>query len=90
MPGPFTTSQMHIGRNPTALSLARYAAITKGGNRHDLAKSPSVNGKLLSTESWMNHRSGSGDVMGRLVWEKPSVTIRTEFFKREKGRYLHR
>ena len=27
--------------------------------------------------------------MGRLEWEKPSVTIRTEFFKPEKGRYLH-
>ena len=35
------------------------------------------------------HTSGSGDVMGRMVWEKPSVTIRTEFFKPEKGRYLH-
>ncbi|MFJ6747669.1 DNA cytosine methyltransferase [Streptomyces sp. NPDC091266] len=89
MPGPFKTSQLHIGRNPTALSLARYKAIPKGGNRHDLAKGPSANGKLLSTESWMNHHSGSGDVMGRLVWEKPSVTIRTEFFKPEKGRYLH-
>jgi DNA (cytosine-5)-methyltransferase 1 len=27
--------------------------------------------------------------MGRLHWNKPSVTIRTEFFKPEKGRYLH-
>lgn len=27
--------------------------------------------------------------MGRLMWERPSVTIRTEFFKPEKGRYLH-
>ena len=27
--------------------------------------------------------------MGRLRWSKPSVTIRTEFFKPEKGRYLH-
>jgi DNA (cytosine-5)-methyltransferase 1 len=27
--------------------------------------------------------------MGRLEWTKPSVTIRTEFFKPEKGRYLH-
>ncbi len=27
--------------------------------------------------------------MGRLDWNKPSVTIRTEFFKPEKGRYLH-
>jgi DNA (cytosine-5)-methyltransferase 1 len=29
------------------------------------------------------------DVMGRLRWDRPSVTIRTEFFKPEKGRYLH-
>ena len=27
--------------------------------------------------------------MGRLRWDDPSVTIRTEFFKPEKGRYLH-
>lgn len=27
--------------------------------------------------------------MGRLHWDKPSVTIRTEFTKPEKGRYLH-
>ena len=27
--------------------------------------------------------------MGRLRWDSPSVTIRTEFFKPEKGRYLH-
>jgi len=28
-------------------------------------------------------------VMGRLRWDRPSVTIRTEFWKPEKGRYLH-
>jgi DNA (cytosine-5)-methyltransferase 1 len=27
--------------------------------------------------------------MGRLWWDRPSSTIRTEFFKPEKGRYLH-
>ncbi|MGA5046331.1 DNA cytosine methyltransferase [Streptomyces arboris] len=43
----------------------------------------------LSTPSWDNHNSGSGDVMGRLRLGEPSVTIRTEFFKPEKGRYLH-
>lgn len=43
----------------------------------------------LSTASWDNHNSGSGDVMGRLRKGKPSVTIRTEFYKPEKGRYLH-
>ncbi|REE99881.1 DNA cytosine methyltransferase [Thermomonospora umbrina] len=82
LPGPFRTIDLHIGRNPTALSLARYAAIPPGGNRHDLPP-------RLSTENWLNHRSGSGDVMGRLHWDRPSVTIRTEFYKPEKGRYLH-
>jgi DNA (cytosine-5)-methyltransferase 1 len=82
LPGTFKTSELHIGRNPTARSLERYAAIPPGGNRHDLPRH-------LSTESWWNHHSGSGDVMGRLRWNEPSVTIRTEFFKPEKGRYLH-
>jgi DNA (cytosine-5)-methyltransferase 1 len=27
--------------------------------------------------------------MGRLWWDRPAFTIRTEFFKPEKGRYLH-
>src|SRR3954468_17625580 len=38
---------------------------------------------------WLNKPTGSTDVFGRLVWERPSVTIRTEFYKPEKGRYLH-
>ncbi|GLZ08905.1 cytosine-specific methyltransferase [Actinomadura sp. NBRC 104412] len=82
VPGSFKTTDLHIGRNPRPLSLARYAAIPEGGNRHDLPPE-------LSTDSWLNHRSGSGDVMGRMYWDKPSVTIRTEFYKPEKGRYLH-
>ncbi|MGW6505978.1 DNA cytosine methyltransferase [Streptomyces niveus] len=54
-------------------------------------KSAVVNGQLqyLNTESWDNHSSGSADVMGRLKLGHPSVTIRTEFYKPEKGRYLH-
>jgi DNA (cytosine-5)-methyltransferase 1 len=43
----------------------------------------------LLARCWREHTSGSVDVMGRLSWDKPSVTIRTEFFKPEKGRYLH-
>ncbi|MEU5042708.1 DNA cytosine methyltransferase [Streptomyces griseorubiginosus] len=45
--------------------------------------------EYLSTDSWDNHTTGTGDVMGRLRFGEPSVTIRTEFFKPEKGRYLH-
>lgn len=82
VPGPFRTDRLHIGRRPTELSRLRYAAIPPGGNRHDLPPE-------LSTKNWINHRSGSGDVMGRLHLDRPSVTIRTEFYKPEKGRYLH-
>ncbi|MFJ9029306.1 DNA cytosine methyltransferase [Streptomyces sp. NPDC102274] len=56
---------------------------TAGYNR---LKSPQ---HYLSTASWDRHDKGSGDVMGRLRADEPSVTIRTEFFKPEKGRYLH-
>lgn len=45
--------------------------------------------QYLSTPAWDGHDTGSGDVMGRIRHGAPSVTIRTEFFKPEKGRYLH-
>ena len=64
------------------MSLKRFAAIPERGNRFDLPD------ELLSP-CWRKHRTGTGDVMGRLYLDKPSVTIRTEFFKPEKGRYLH-
>lgn len=82
LPGPFLTSELHVGRTYRQVSIDRFAAIPYGGNRFDLPFE-------LQATCWQNHRSGSADVMGRLVWEKPSVTIRTEFFKPEKGRYLH-
>jgi DNA (cytosine-5)-methyltransferase 1 len=28
-------------------------------------------------------------VFGRLWWDRPALTIRTEFYKPEKGRFLH-
>lgn len=80
--GPYRSEELHLTRRPTQLSLDRYAQIKPGGNRHDLPD-------LLSTPGWRKHKSGAGDVMGRLWWDRPSVTIRTEFFKPEKGRYLH-
>ncbi|MGW2368493.1 DNA cytosine methyltransferase [Streptomyces sp. NPDC001667] len=92
VPGAFRTDELHVGRTPVPLSMARYAAIHPGGNRKDLrGKWAQINGECvyLSTESWDRHNSGSGDVMGRLHADRPSVTIRTEFFKPEKGRYLH-
>lgn len=80
--GSFAPRQLHWSRKYTQLSKDRFAHIPEGGSRFDLPEA-------LLANCWRNHRSGSGDVMGRLHWNRPSVTIRTEFFKPEKGRYLH-
>jgi DNA (cytosine-5)-methyltransferase 1 len=76
---------LHFGRNPTPKSLARYKAVPPGGNRFDLQK----NARRLTPGCWIRKISGGTDLFGRLWWDRPSVTIRTEFFKPEKGRYLH-
>ena len=67
------------------MSLERYRAIPEGGNRFDLAR----NRPDLLPRCWAEKPTGTADVMGRLWWDRPGVTIRTEFFKPEKGRYLH-
>ena len=81
-PGPL---DLHFGRTPTAKSLARYKAVPPGGNRFDLQR----NAPHLTPDCWIKKTSGGTDLFGRLWWDRPSVTIRTEFFKPEKGRYLH-
>jgi len=43
----------------------------------------------LTPACWLRKKTGTTDVMGRLEWDKQSLTIRTEFFKPEKGTYLH-
>lgn len=82
VPGPFKLQDIHITRNPTQLSVDRYHAIPVGGDRRDLPDK-------LKAPCWIKHMTGSVDVMGRLHADRPSVTIRTEFGKPEKGRYLH-
>jgi DNA (cytosine-5)-methyltransferase 1 len=77
---------LHFGRNPTELSRKRYRAIPKEGmNRFDLQRIALE----LTPKCWIRKKSGGTDLFGRLWWDRPSVTIRTEFFKPEKGRYLH-
>lgn len=76
---------LHFGRNPTEKSIKRYKAVPPGGNRFDLQR----NAPHLTPDCWVRKTSGGTDLFGRLWWDRPSVTIRTEFFKPEKGRYLH-
>jgi DNA (cytosine-5)-methyltransferase 1 len=94
LPAPIGTSireqapplDLHFGRNPTQKSIARYKAIpTEGMNRFDLQK----NAPDLTPDCWIRKKSGGTDLFGRLWWDRPAFTIRTEFFKPEKGRYLH-
>jgi len=77
-----TGEDWHIGRNPTPTSIKRYKAVPPGGNRFDLPPE-------LTPACWKRKKTGSTDVFGRLLWDAPSLTIRTEFFKPEKGCYLH-
>jgi DNA (cytosine-5)-methyltransferase 1 len=82
VPGTFKAQELHIGRRPRPKSLARYDCVPPGGGRFDLPEE-------LLPDCWRNKPTGTTDVMGRMRWEHPSLTIRTEFFKPEKGQYLH-
>jgi DNA (cytosine-5)-methyltransferase 1 len=76
----------HVGRNPRPLSLERYRTIPREGEgRFELAaRRPDI-----TPPCWLRKKTGTTDVFGRLWWNRPAYTIRTEFYKPEKGRYLH-
>lgn len=76
----------HRSRNPRPLSIERYRTIPgEGEGRFDLAaRRPDI-----TPACWLRKPTGSTDVFGRLWWDRPAFTIRTEFYKPEKGRYLH-
>lgn len=77
---------LHFGRTPTSMSLKRYKAIPKEGmNRFDLQR----RAPHLTPACWIRKTEGGTDLFGRLWWNRPAFTIRTEFYKPEKGRYLH-
>ena len=82
VPGVYKSKDLHFGRRPRPLSLARYDSVPPGGGRFDVPEE-------LLPRCWRDKRTGTTDVMGRMRWDSPSLTIRTEFFKPEKGQYLH-
>jgi DNA (cytosine-5)-methyltransferase 1 len=80
----------HRSRNPQPESIERYRAVPPGGNRFDMERELDAQGRgHLVPPCWRRHRTGSYDVFGRLWTDRPATTIRTEFYKPEKGRYLH-
>lgn len=80
--GAFKLQDIHVGRNYRDISITRYDLIPPGKSRMVLPEH-------LLYECWKRHTTGARDVLGRMQWDRPSLTIRTEFFKPEKGAYLH-
>jgi DNA (cytosine-5)-methyltransferase 1 len=91
LPRKPTGRDWHIGRNPRPESIVRYQHVPHdGGNRFEMQASLDAAGLgHLVPACWRNKPTGTTDVFGRLYWNRPAFTIRTEFFKPEKGRYLH-
>lgn len=80
-----TNVDRHDQRNSSSLVLERYSHVPPGGNRKSVPEH-------LLPNCWRNQTWGSGgstDLLGRLTWDSPALTIRTEFHKPEKGCYLH-
>jgi DNA (cytosine-5)-methyltransferase 1 len=71
--------------------LSRYEAVPPdGGNRFQMQAALERRGQLdLVPPCWVRKPTGTVDVGGRLWWDRPATTIRCEFYKPEKGRYLH-
>ncbi len=92
LPAVPTGNQWHRSRTgirPT--SIVRYRAVPhSGGNRFQMQEQlDSLALGHLVPACWRNKPTGTTDVFGRMWWDRPAPTIRTEFYKPEKGRYLH-
>lgn len=71
----------HDGKHMSDTYLERFRSIGEGGSRRQLPPD-------LVLPCW-REAQGHNDVLGRLQWHKPATTVRTEFFRPEKGRFLH-
>src|SRR5262249_31746131 len=75
----------HRPRKPRPESVIRYRAVPHdGGSRFDMQRNLEAQGRSnLVLPCFKKKPSGTADVFGRLWWDRPSVTIRTEFYKPE-------
>jgi DNA (cytosine-5)-methyltransferase 1 len=75
----------HYAPAPSALALARLRCIPPGGDKRDVMR----RAPALAPRSWWKMRSEATDVWGRMMWDRPSNTLRTCFNNASKGRYVH-
>lgn len=75
----------HYAPKPSELALQRMRLISPGGDRRDvMTRRPE-----LAPQSWWRPRNEITDVWGRMVWDRPSNTLRTALQNPSKGRYIH-
>lgn len=72
---------------PTSkLAMARMRVIPPGGDKRDVMR----RAPRLAPPSWRRRsRVEITDVWGRMLWDEPANTLRTEFVNPSKGRYIH-
>ncbi len=79
------SDSMHISPVPSNLAMARFKNTPCGGGKDDIMK----NAPDICLDSWFERRGQTTDVWGRMLWEKPSNTIRCYFQNPTTGRYVH-
>jgi DNA (cytosine-5)-methyltransferase 1 len=75
----------HAPRQLTPAALARVSIIPAGGDKRDVMRLA----PHLAAKSWLSTKSEVTDVWGRMEWDAPANTLRTNFINPSKGRYLH-
>lgn len=76
---------LHYAPTPSPLALARMKVIPAGGDRRDVMR----RAPRLAAPSWWRLNVQVTDVWGRIAWDEPSNTLKTEFNNASKGRYIH-
>lgn len=75
----------HYAPTPSPLALARMQVIPAGGDKRDVLR----DAPHLAPPSWRHVSGEVTDVWGRLLWDRPSNTLRTALLNPSKGRYIH-
>lgn len=75
----------HIAITPSPLALARMKVIPPGGGKREIM----LRAPELAPKSWTEIGCQATDVWGRMVWDKPSNTLKTGLQNASKGRYIH-
>lgn len=75
----------HFAPTPSELTLKRFCHIPYGGDKRDVMR----HAPELAPPSWWSVGCEATDVWGRMTWESPSNTLRTNLYNPSKGRYVH-